>query len=257
MKRNRNTSRRRTVLLLIFVALAFYAVRSQGLFYSGLFPKVTTPVSVPQEIPKTDVYRILDQWSFNDALALKPFEEKIFKGRTRFEIKREGAQGYLGSASQDACSGLYVKTNREAVPDLWINWKWRVKQFPVKKKPDILSNRAEDDFAARVYVIFLAKSFFRSNVIEYIWDEKLVEGTTADSPYSDRIKLVVVRSGASGEGEGAWKQEMRNVYKDHTNLFGKPPKDPVGMIALMSDSDNTQSSASADFADIVLKLKRF
>ena len=123
--------------------------------------------------------------------------------------------------------------------------------FPVKKIPQRLSNRQEDDFAARLYVIFLGHNLFRSDVIEYIWDEFLPAGLSADSPYSDRIKRRVVRSGPNGEG-GGWREERRNLYEDYRKLFGREPRYAVGMIALMSDSDSTGSRAAADFGDIVL-----
>jgi hypothetical protein len=80
-------------------------------------------------------------------------------------------------------------------------------------------------------------------------------GTTADSPYSDRIKLLVIRSGPEGDAGERLKAERRNLYQDYRTLFGREPKHPVGLIALMSDSDNTGSTAEADFGEIVLKRK--
>ena len=80
-------------------------------------------------------------------------------------------------------------------------------------------------------------------------------GTVSDSPYSDRIKLMVLESGPSGNGGENWVREHRNPYQDHLNLFGRPAKHPIGMIALMSDSDTTGTSASADFGEIQLKRR--
>ncbi len=200
-------------------------------------------------------FREVAAFRFLDEVCLKSWEQKIFKGSTRFEVLKESGLNFLRSRSKDACCGLFMKSKQTPAPNLYLSWKWRVLDFPKKKSPQVLSNRAEDDFGARVYVIFEATNLFHSDVLEYIWDESLPVGTTADSPYSDRIKLLVVRSGKGGaDGEG-WCAEIRNPLSDYEKLFGKKPKNPIGIVALMSDSDNTQSSASADFADIIFKAK--
>ena len=211
-----------------------------------------------EQVLKSKGNAILQRFSFDKGQdSLKVWEEKIFKGHTVFKVAQENGLCYLSSQSRDACSGLYVKTDLTATPELWINWKWRVKEFPRKKHPELLSNRAEDDFAARLYVIFLASNFFKSDVMEYIWDEKIRTGTVADSPYSERIKLLVIHTGPAGSEGGGWVEEERNIYEDYQKLFGKAPSNPVGLVALMSDSNNTETEASADFAEIILKRKIF
>jgi hypothetical protein len=264
--------RRRTSWLLvltaalIFIGLLFYAQRLQALLLpAGEFPpaipsmkSATALRDIAQRLPEPQKFATLSRWNFENQDSLKIWEEKIFKGKTQFLVVNEEGGGYLSAQSRDACSGLYVKTNVVATPDLHLLWKWRVHEFPKKKNPGLLNNRAEDDFAARVYVIFLANNFFRSDVIEYVWDESLPVGTTAESPYSDRIQLMVIRSGASNAGDpetGGWMHEQRNVYDDYVALFKRKPKYPVGLVALMSDSDSTQSSASADFGEILLNRK--
>lgn len=188
-------------------------------------------------------------------MSLKAWEQKIFKGATQYQVRQEGDLHFLSSDSVDAASGLYMKTRHDATPELCLSWKWRVREFPKKKHPETLSSRAEDDFAARIYVIFLASNLFRSDVLEYVWDEFLPMDTSADSPYSDRIKLLVLRSGPARPDAGGWHQELRNPLADYEKLFGKKPKHAIGIIALMSDSDNTRSRAAADFADISVKIK--
>ncbi len=212
------------------------------------------------QFPENEKVMTLQRFSFERGQeSLKNWEEKLFKGHTVFKIEHEKNLFYLRCQSRDACSGLYVKTAYPATPDMHLEWKWRVNEFPQKKHPEILASRAEDDFAARVYVIFLGSNFFKSNAIEYIWDEQIPVGTLSDSAYSERIKLLVIRSGpvAPVIGEsGGWVSEDRNIYEDYLKLFGKSPRNPVGLVALMSDSDNTETKASADFAEIVLKRKQ-
>ena len=183
----------------------------------------------------------------------KRWEEKIFKGKTRFVVHEENEGVTLSASSRDSCSGLYAKVDREAAADLYLSWKWKAVQFPQKKDPDRLSNKSEDDFAARVYVIFAGPNFFKSDVIEYIWDERIPPGTAATSPYTERVKLLVLRSGRSLPESDGWQTEERNVREDYRKLFGKNPRRPIGVIALMSDSDNTGTQSKASFAEFTFK----
>ncbi len=205
-------------------------------------------VRLPEALKRPE----LESFKFVSEESLKAWEQKVFKGKTAYTIQREDNLTYLRSESTDASSGLFIKTKHKATPDLWLEWKWRAHQFPQKKDPKKLSNRSEDDFSARIYVIFAASNIFRSDVIEYVWDEFLPVGAHSESPYSDRIHLLVVKSGQASSGVNDWDKQERNVYQDYRSLFGKEPKYDIGMIAVMSDSDNTGTKASADFADIVL-----
>ncbi len=218
---------------------------------------VKTPVRAPliPAVRPASNFKMLAQYTFDNSASLKQWEEKIFKGSTQFQVLSDKGSGFLKSKSSDACSGLYVKVDYPATPDLCVSWKWRAVLFPKKQHTETISNKSEDDFAARVYVIFPGANFFKSDVIEYIWDEKTPVNTTASSPYSDRIKLFVLRSGPAPVAAGGWYEEERNVYEDYEKLFGKAPAKPVGAIALMSDSDNTRTSSEADFGTVIIEKK--
>lgn len=208
-----------------------------------------------QPTPGGEGLSLLESFRFSDAADLARWEQKVFKGTTRYDLVEEGGATFLRVTSEDASSGLFLKMRHLATPNIYLRWKWRANEFPPKKEPLRFCNRAEDDFAARVYVIFQAANLFKSDVIEYVWDEHLPEGTSGDSAYSDRIKLLVIRSGAAKNGNAGWHEERRNPYEDYLRLFGKPPKHPIGILALMSDSDNTGTRAVADFEEIVLESK--
>ena len=249
---NKSARLRWLFLILFLEAALFLSVSSIDALLRAvkIFQAPTEPVI--RSIPGT---KVLAQYSFENPESLKPWEEKIFKSKTQYQILSEGDDHFLKSKSIDACSGLYVKVDVPTTPDLYLSWRWRALSFPKKKDPDKLSNKKEDDFAARVYIIFLGANFFKSDVIEYIWDEKIPTGTAASSPYSDRIKLYVLRNGPMPEASRGWFEEERNVAQDYQKLYGKPPGKPVGAVALMSDSDNTGTSSEADFGKITLKTK--
>ena len=240
-------------VLFLEAALLLTLISSQ---YRESFTKISVPafpiVGVDQG---TGSFAILSRFLFQNQDSLKAWEEKTFKGKTNFVVHQKNETGFLSATSQDACSGLYTKVNYEATPDLYLSWKWKVVRFPQKKEPDRLSNKSEDDFAARVYAIFPGSNFFKSDVIEYVWDENIPTGTAIASPYSERVKLFVIRRGAASPESDGWEEEERNLYEDYRKLFGKEPERPVGAVALMSDSDNTGTQSEADFADFTFKKK--
>lgn len=189
--------------------------------------------------------------AFDDESALEQWEEKIFKGRTDYKVASEEGRSYLSCSSEAASSGLFKKMDLPVSRDLFLSWRWRAHEFPKKKKPGELANRSQDDFAARVYVVFPGTTFFNTRVIEYIWDETIESGRLQSSPFSGNVKLFVIESGA---GRG-WRDANRNLYEDYQKIFGRPPDRRIGAIALMSDSDNTGTVTRADFGDIILKVK--
>ena len=136
-----------------------------------------------------------------------------------------------------------------------MSWRWKVAQFPKKdigigKKGGWLE---QDDYAARVYVIFSGWNFLRIQSIEYIWDENLAEGTIMTSPYFKNLKLIVAESGKKNMNQ--WVFEERNIYEDYKKAFGRVVSRRVSAIALMTDSDNTVSSAEAFYKDIKVGYK--
>ncbi len=205
----------------------------------------------------------LPKWFlFNRKDALKEWEEKIFKGRVLYTVELGQEGGHLSAKSESTCSGLLYKIsfNPEKLP--MISWQWMVMKFPEKTKvnevpPDKNKGKdkgwiEKDDYAARVYVIFPSSNFKKTKSIEYIWDEDLPEGTILTSPYFKNIKLIVVKS---GKNIGQWMYEEHNIYEDYKKAFGKAPTAWVGAIALMTDTDNTVSTAEALYKNIKVGYK--
>jgi hypothetical protein len=232
-------------------------VRRQAATVKRHAAAVIKAAPMPQIVlPVEASYRTLELHAFDDQAELKKWEEKPFRGHSRYEIVEEGGVRFVRSSSEAASSALYLKDlHYQPAADLYIEWDWRAVRFPVKRDGTRLANRGEDDFAARIYVVFPGTNFFNTNVIEYIWDEKLPEDTVASSPFSDRVKLVVVRSGPAPTENGGWRHERRNILSDYHRFYGELPKRELGAIGFMSDSDNTGSSSAADFKNFALTRK--
>jgi hypothetical protein len=248
----RVTLRRTLLLILLLQVVLFVSIKS------GDWLAMKSEQAVVRQLmhePPKETFTTVRQIRFEDPNSLKAWEEKIFRGKTQYQVIREGERAFLSSSSAAASSSIYMKMEQKVTPDLYLSWRWRAKRFPQKKEPAKLANRGEDDFAARIYVVFPGSNFFNTNLIEYIWDERIPAGSVASSPFSGRVKLFVIRTGPAGAEAGGWAVEERNIYEDYTMLFGKPPDRVIGAIALMSDSDNTKTASEADFGDILFKRK--
>ena len=123
-----------------------------------------------------------------------------------------------------------------------LSWEWKVIEFPTNKKNEVLGDKMDNDYAARVYVMFKGSTILTSEVIQYIWDDHFEEGEWRDSPYSSRVKLLVVEKGISDNDDG-WVAEERDLYEDYRFLFGKAPSKPLSAVGVGSDSDDTKSTS--------------
>jgi hypothetical protein len=142
-------------------------------------------------------------------------------------------------------------------------WRWRI-DAPLQNAN--MKTKEGDDYAARVYLSFdvppdtlglgtrmalgLARSLRGKLVpdaaINYIWDNRHPVGTWQPNAYTDRARMLVLRTGAVDAGR--WVSERRHVSADFLAAFGHAPARLTG-VALASDTDNTGESAHAGFAE--------
>ena len=78
-------------------------------------------------------------------------------------------------------------------------------------------------------------------------------GTTGWSPYTERVRIVVVESGDAQAGQ--WVSETRDLEADFRAAFGGPaPR--VTAVLVASDTDQTHAGAIAWFGDLRLAARR-
>jgi hypothetical protein len=205
--------------------------------------------------PAVDGIRnIVRSFSFNDKSAFDGWQEKVFKGKVAYTLEDVNSEGTVVKAeSNNAASAMYYNQKMEIKKFPEISWKWKVEQFPKRTKDEAIEEKDEGDFAARIYVIFEAAFFPQTKVIEYIWAETLPEGHIGTSPFSDKIKVLVLRSGAS---DGKWFTETRDICDDFVMLFGEAPKKNVKAISFMTDADSTKTKAVCFYDDIKLGYRQ-
>ena len=242
----KNSDKSRKKILFIIILIVAFAVVT--IIPAMLFNDYKAK-SKASKIEKIRNLRGIAWFKLDNKKDLKDWKEKVFKGKASYSIKSDGQDSYLSAYSENAASGLiyWLRLNLKKSP--MIAWKCKVIKFPERKEG--ISQKAgwieEDDYAVRFYVIFPKFPFYRLQCLEYVWDQKLPKDTILTNPNFKNLKTIVVESGAENMGE--WVQIERNVYQDFKKAFGREPA-KAGAIAIMTDSDNTQSSAEAQYKDI-------
>jgi hypothetical protein len=187
---------------------------------------------------------------------LGEWQEKIFKGRVLYSVYEDKKSGYLSAYSKESASGIFYRLTFNPKKEPMASWRWKVVKFPDKKEGDNSSTAwiEKDDYAARFYVIFPGITFNSTRSLEYVWDKELPKGNIITSPYFKNIKIIVLESGEKNLGN--WVYEERNIYKDFKEAFGEEREPgPAGAIAIMTDSDNSLSTAEAYYDDIKVGYK--
>lgn len=172
----------------------------------------------------------------------KPRKEE---GRPVYAIREEDGRRFLHVASR----GVGIQAGREVSWDLdtypILAWSWRAVEFP---KGSDERKSSTNDSAVSVYALFPGPMSTVKSV-KYIWSRVVPVGTRLTSS-AGSTQVRVLRSGTDQAGQ--WLEEQADVREDYRKLFGvdKPPK-PAG-IAVLTDSDDTKSSAQGDYANLRL-----
>lgn len=181
------------------------------------------------------------------------FQVRLWDGVPAIEAVADGSMALLARA---------VEVDLAQTPVLC--WRWRI-DAPLATAD--MATKAGDDYAARVYVAFdlpdtalsfstrmklrLARSLYGEDVPEaalnYVWDNRYPVGTQRPNAYTDRTRMIVLRSGAADGGQ--WVTERRDVLADFKQAFGSDPT-KIQLVAIASDTDNTGERAHAGFAQL-------
>jgi hypothetical protein len=152
-----------------------------------------------------------------------------------------------------------------------LRFSWRADRFP---QGSDLRTKAGDDLAAKVCLLFdlpldrlstgdrlriqLGRRLFDpklpSATLCYVWDRELAPGTWLPNAYTDRVRMLALRSARAGDS-GRWFEERRDLRADFAQAFGSEAGERLprlAAIALATDADNTGSSALAFFGDLTL-----
>jgi Protein of unknown function (DUF3047) len=205
----------------------------------------------------------LTGWTFQ---ALRGVRKKTVYAVVR---DAEASASVIEAKANDAAAALGVRLDVDPKQTHTLRFKWKVANAIESSDP---TRKDGDDYAARVYVTFAHdpnRTSFRERAenaifrtiygetppraaLAYVFTHKATRGDVITSPFSSRVKKIVVDADIASIGQ--WKNFERDVYADYKRAFGDEPTHISG-VAIMVDTDNTGETASARFGDISLSEK--
>lgn len=188
------------------------------------------------------------------------------KQATEFEYARQDGRDTLSASAVSSASMLRRKLRLEPAELGNIRFSWKVPELSAQAD---MASRDADDSPVRVILAFegdrsrlSAKNSMLSELalaltgeempyatLMYVWCNKREPGTVISSPRTDRVRTLVMESGSRNLGQ--WLDYERNIRANFERTFGEAPGALVGL-AIMTDSDNTRTSARAWYGPVQL-----
>lgn len=185
-------------------------------------------------------------------------------------VRDDEANATVLEGFADAAAGaITYRFDDDAHVHSILRFKWKPGNLIATSDP---LTKAGDDYTARIYVTFVSdpnRASIREKTenaiatalygetpphaaLSYVFTHKAAAGTIITSPYTHRVKKIVVDADPASIGK--WKSFTRDIYEDYKRAFGEEPTRISG-IAIMVDTDNTGEKASARFGDITLTAR--
>lgn len=164
-------------------------------------------------------------------------------GREVYSVREENGLRFLRAVSR----GLGIQAAKQV--DDWnldthpiLTWSWRPRQFP--EGGDESNSRTNDSVMA-VYMLVPYSRITGPKAVKYIWSQVVPVGTHLTSSQG-LTQVRVLRTGTQGTDQ--WTEERVNVLEDYKNYHGETQTPKSAGIAVLTDSDDTRSSAGGDYA---------
>jgi hypothetical protein len=177
---------------------------------------------------------------------LDGWEQKTFKGETRYQLQTLDGVMVLKADSQGAASGLFKEQRIDLEQTPFLNWSWRVAN---RLNGLNEQSKAGDDYAARIYVVVKGGlAFWQTKVINYVWASNTAKDTVWPNAFAGDHAMMLALQGPEAP-LNVWHSEKRNVQADLKKLFGEDLR-TIDAVALMTDTDNSGGQVSAFYGDI-------
>jgi hypothetical protein len=179
-----------------------------------------------------------------DAVGAFPPEWKVRKDAAKaiYTVREEDGRRYLQAASKDHGdqAALEHSWDLDAYPVL--AWSWRPRVFP--KAADERSSSTNDSVLA-VYMLVDYSRIRGPKAVKYVWSERVPVGTQLSSNMG-LTKVLVQESGTARQNQ--WVEERVDVRDAYLRLFDETETPKPAGIAVLTDSDDTDSTAEGDYA---------
>ncbi|MDB5894015.1 MAG: hypothetical protein JWQ88_1546 [Rhodoferax sp.] len=264
---NTKVDRTKTTVLVLSRALGVLAM---GLMVACASPPAVPPATSPATSPgaSDDAAEAVEAPPQVD-LAWQPvwqgsgdtWHSRTFPGKktTRYSAVRvDGRQAVFGD-SHGSASMMRQTVRIEPAQLGQIGFAWKVPHLIPGANMGL---RDHDDSPVRVMLAFegdrsrlsardgmlseLARALTGEEMpyatLMYVWCNSRPPGSVIASPRTDRIRSIVMESGPARLNQ--WIDYERDIRADFETAFGEAPGALIG-VAIMSDSDNTESTSSA------------
>jgi hypothetical protein len=208
-------------------------------------------------------------WADHARVPGSPWVHQQFPGKspTEFHYARKDGRDALAVLASSSASMVRRKVHIEPDELGTVRFSWMVPQLMAQAD---LASRDADDSPVRLVLAFegdrsrfsqrdqllneLARTLTGEPMpyatLMYVWCNKREPGTVVKSPRTDRIRTLVLESGARRLNR--WLDYERDIRADYERAFGEPPGALVA-IGIMTDSDNTRSVARAWYGPVQLR----
>ncbi|HSH92196.1 MAG TPA: DUF3047 domain-containing protein [Ramlibacter sp.] len=186
------------------------------------------------------------------------------KQATRFGYARKDGRDAVAVVASSSASMMRHIVRIEPADLGNVRFSWKVPQLIAGA--DMLSREA-DDSPVRIVLAFegdrsrfsprdamlseLAQTLTGEPMpyatLMYVWCNKREPGTVLKGPRTDRIRKLVIESGAGKLDQ--WLDYERDIAADFRRAFGEDPGTLVA-IGIMTDSDNTRSTVQAWYGPV-------
>ena len=186
---------------------------------------------------------------------LTNWTNKKFSGTTIYSVINMDNIATLKAISLSSASGVAKEQRVDLKKTPYINWSWRVDNRLLGLTE---TSKKGDDYAARLYVVKNGGwLIWKTLALNYVWSSNQKTGSTWNNAYAGgNAKMLAVRG--KNSNIKVWQTEKRDVYADLIAQFGDKGSAEknekayryIDAIALMTDTDNSQLSATAYYRNI-------
>lgn len=228
-------------------------------------------------LPSSDTSPVAQQWAQAGAdsqtatstAQAAPWQHQLFPGKRRNHYQYVWRQGRPAMAVSSQ-AGISAMRQAQSLPALslgQIQFSWKVAGLIADAD---LQQAGKEDSPVRLVLVFdgdrslfSAKDAMLSELarvltgeelpyatLMYVWSNHLPVGTVVNNRRTDRIRKLVIQSGAAGVNR--WQDYERDIRADYERVFGAAPG-ALKAVALMTDTDNTASEVKAWYGPVVFK----
>lgn len=202
----------------------------------------------------TLIFLLLSPTLFSEGKPVGPFssnglvgwQSKSFLNLTDYRLVQDQTTRVLQAQSNGQASVLIYQQRIDLHETPWLNWRWKIKQALSTEGE---TTKSGDDYVARIYVVIDGGVLrWKSKALNYVWSSRSGDIANWPNAYMPKNAMMMAIRNGMDETE-TWYDEKRNVLTDLKQIFGKDIR-YIDAIAVMTDTDDTQQSATAWYGDI-------